>query len=77
MFVTNLSVAAVLLKAIVHPARGWTQVRVAKEIGCTQQSISCWLLGKAKPEEDSRLALDRLFGISPPLWDAPYMRKAG
>lgn len=43
---------------------------VAARVGVAKQTVSDWVRGINKPRRDARLALQRLYGISPAAWDA-------
>ncbi len=43
---------------------GWSQERLADELGVTRQSVSKWELGTAMPELGKLIALSDLFGVT-------------
>jgi len=43
---------------------GWSQERLAEELGVTRQSVSKWEMGAAMPELGKLIALSDLFGVT-------------
>jgi len=43
---------------------GWSQERLAEELGVTRQSVSKWEMGTAMPELGKLIALSDLFGVT-------------
>jgi transcriptional regulator with XRE-family HTH domain len=57
---------AVLLRGLVSPQVN--QETVAKELECSQQAVSAWVNGQAKPSLERMLKLEHLFGIPVASW---------
>ena len=45
-----------------------TQKQIAAELGCTQQAVSAWLKGLAKPDAQRQQKLQGLYGIPVQAW---------
>lgn len=48
-----------------------TQVSLARDLGVSQQSVSAWLRGIAKPDDKRRHRIAQLVGVAAETWDAP------
>ena len=57
------------LKRRLTPEPHLTQARLARELGVTQQAISAWLRGVARPDPERRAKLEELTGVAIADWD--------
>jgi predicted transcriptional regulator len=48
--------------------RGWSQVRLASELGVTQSAVSKWLSGKRCPDGWSAVGLQKMLGVPIDSW---------
>lgn len=56
------------LRALVLPRI--SQVQLARKLGVTQQAVSQWIRGNAKPRHEHAVTLERDFGIPADTWDS-------
>lgn len=61
---------AVVLRGIVAPPRV-NQAEVAEACAVTQQAVSGWISGRAKPTADRMRVLQDLYGIPMESWTEP------
>jgi plasmid maintenance system antidote protein VapI len=60
--------SALLRKALACPTEPLNQSALALQLGVSQQAVSGWVSGRARPSPESMLELERLFGIDPHDW---------
>ncbi len=63
-----LSAAAVRLKTALTPRM--TQAKLAERLGVSQQAVSSWLHGRARPEPEKMAAIEKILGIPMAAWVA-------
>lgn len=61
------SKACVALARAVRP-RQMNQATLAAKLGVSQQAVSAWLTGRAKPIAEHMLAIEKLLGIPMRSW---------
>lgn len=65
----SISRGAVALKGILKPEQALTQKQLAEKLGVTQQAVSAWLRGAARPDHRRMLRLEELLSVPVSAWD--------
>ena len=68
----SLSRAVIILReALAARDAQWTQAELAQALGVTQQAVSGWLRGRCRPEPDTMLQVEALYGVPVRAWLEP------
>lgn len=65
----RLTVGATRLRSELFPRI--TQAQLAEKLGVTQQAVSAWVYGRARPDLSKMLLIERFLGIPVASWAEP------